>query len=60
MSIKYTKIAVFTTDSKEPFHIPYDKDDFESFEHALLVDKNTEWLGGYLFNVKNVVAIKRV
>ena len=60
MSTKYTKIAVFTTDNKDPFHIPYDKKEFGAFEYALLMDKNAEWLGGYLFNVKNVVAIKRV
>ena len=60
MSTKHTKIAVFTTDSDEPFHIPYDKDEFRAFEHAILIDKNAEWLGGYLFNIKNVVAIKRV
>lgn len=60
MSKKYTKIAVFTTDGQEPFHITYDKDEFEAFEKALLNDKNAEWLEGYLFNIKNVVAIKRV
>lgn len=60
MNNQLKETLVFTTDSKEPFRIPYDKDDFESFEHALLVDKNSEWLGSYLFNVKNVVAIKRV
>ncbi|MDN6079186.1 MAG: hypothetical protein L0I70_07675 [Lactococcus lactis] len=60
MSIKYTKIAVFTTDSPDPFNIPYDEEEFEIFSHALLVDKNAERLGKYLFNIKNVVAVKRV
>lgn len=60
MSIKYTKIAVFTTDSPDPFNIPYDEEEFEIFSHALLVDKNAEWLGGYLFNIKKIVSIKRV
>jgi hypothetical protein len=60
VSYNYTKIAVFTTEGREPFHITYDKDEFEAFEKALLNDKNAEWLEGYLFNIKNVVAIKRV
>lgn len=55
-----TETIIFTADSEKPFHIPYDKEEFETFSHALLVDKNAEWLGGYLFNIKNVVAIKRV
>lgn len=60
MSIKYTKIAVFTTDGQEPFHIPYDEQEFEKFDNAIQAEKTAEWLGGYLFNIKNVVAIKRV
>lgn len=43
-----------------PFNILYDEEEFEKFSHALLVDKNVEWLGGYLFNIKNIVSIKRV
>ncbi len=60
MSIKYTKIVVFTTDSPDPFNIPYDEHEFEKFSQAILVDKNGERLGKYLFNIKNVVAVKRV
>ena len=44
---------------KMPFNIPYDEEEFEKFSHALLVDKNAEWLGGYLFNIKNIVSIKK-
>lgn len=60
MNNQLTETLVFTNYNNKPFHIPYDKEEFESFRHALLVDKNAEWLGGYLFNIKNVVAIKRV
>lgn len=60
MSFNFTKTVVFTVKEKMPFNIPYDEEEFEKFSHALLVDKNAEWLGGYLFNIKNIVSIKRV
>lgn len=60
MSFNFTKTVVFTVNEKMPFNIPYDEEEFEKFTHALLVDKNAEWLGGYLFNIKNIVSIKRV
>lgn len=52
MSFNFTKTVVFTVKEKMPFNIPYDEEEFEKFSHALLVDKNAEWLGGYLFNIK--------
>ena len=60
MSFNFTKTVVFTVNEKMPFNIPYDEEEFEKFSHALLVDKNAELLGGYLFNIKNIVSIKRV
>lgn len=48
MSFNFTKTVVFTVNEKMPFNIPYDEEEFEKFSHALLVDKNAEWLGGYL------------
>ena len=60
MSFNFTKTVVFTVNEKMPFNILYDEEEFEKFSHALLVDKNAEWLGGYLFNIKNIVSIKRV
>ena len=55
MSFKFTKTVVFTVKEKISFKIPYDDYEFETFSHALLVDKNADWLGGYLFNLKNIV-----
>lgn len=60
MENQLKETLVFTNYSNEPFRISYSKEESEEFESALLEGKNAEWLGGYLFNVKNVVAIKRV
>ncbi|WP_276869861.1 hypothetical protein [Lactococcus taiwanensis] len=60
MNNQLTETLVFTNYNSEPFRISYSKEEFEEFESALLEGKHAEWLGGYLFNIKNVVAIKRV
>ena len=60
MENQLEETLVFTNYNNEPFRTSYNKEEFEEFESALLEDKNAEWLGGYLFNIKNVVAIKRV
>ena len=60
MSFNFTKPVFITVKEKMPFNIHYEEEEFENFSPALILNNDAEWLRGYLFNIKNIVSVKRV